>query len=282
MPWFRHEATAHRDPRLIELGDEFGPKGITFWWQLNEACCLEDGPISFPEGNYKRAEKVLGIDPEWEIPIAQVVAFCVENRLIKQTKTRTVVSLEPTNRVKYLPPASQTKEAQRERKRRSRAKLSRKSHSDTSQNGHSDTSTDVTPYETIRNDTNKNLTPTGSAKPVVALAAKHLEPILPKVTSGNGFDLLHEFKQIWPKAWQEAIDQSINPKAVGIQLIGKFIATVTDSEPDYGRAGQLVGRFGKLSLLGIDEGLMANADDPYKYAFRVCQNKAQESRAGVA
>lgn len=282
MPWFRHEATAHRDPRIIELIDEFGPAGHFVWWQLNEVCCLEDGPIVFPEGNWKRAARLLDIPPELKIPLDKVVEFLVQNRLISRTKTRATLSLEPTNRVKYLPPKSQTPEAQRERKRRSRAKRSRNGHSDMSHPGHSDTSTHVTPYETKRNETSKDLVPSEPAKPeraVTAIASKHLETLHPKLAQGSGYDLLYEFKEVWPLAWQEAAAQGVNPKAVGINLIGRFIATVTDTEPDYGRAGQLVGRFGKLALLGIDEGLMANADDPYRYAFAVCKNKAQESRA---
>lgn len=282
MPWFRHEATAHRDPRIIEVIDEFGPAGHFVWWQLNEVCCLEDGPIVFPEGNWKRVAKLLDIPPDLTVPLDKVVEFLVANRLVSRTKSRgsrTTVSLEPTNRIKYLPPKSQTPEAQRERKRRSRAKRSRNSHSDMSQDGHSDTSTDVTPYETKRNDTKQNLVPTGPAKPVFELAATHLSTVKNKVTNGSGFDLLHEFKEVWPKAWQDAVERGINPKAVAIQLIGSFIATVTETEPDYGRAGQLVGRFGKLALLGMDEGLMANADDPYRYAFRVCANHAQRHRA---
>lgn len=115
-----------------------------------------------------------------------------------------------------------------------------------------------------------------------ALARRHLETLKPAVANGGAFDLLHEFRELWPKAWQEAAAENLNPKAVGINLLGNFIATVTGTEPDWGRAGQLVGKFGKLALFGIDEGIIANADDPYRYAFRVCQNQARNHRAEVS
>lgn len=113
------------------------------------------------------------------------------------------------------------------------------------------------------------------------LAKEHLQALQPVIGAGNAFDLLHEFRSIWNVAWQDAIKREINPKAVGIQLLGAFIATVTDSEPDYGRAGKLVGRYGKLALLGIDEGLMRDVDDPYTYAAAVCKTQAELRRAEV-
>lgn len=128
----------------------------------------------------------------------------------------------------------------------------------------------------------KNLDSTSPARApnrAAVIASQHLEKLQPKLASGTGYDLLHEFKEIWPAAWDAAVQQNVNPKAVGTQLVGQFIATVTDTEPDYGRAGQLVGRYGKLALLGIDEGIMANATDPYRYANRVCQNQASSHRA---
>lgn len=115
--------------------------------------------------------------------------------------------------------------------------------------------------------------------PEQRLAKSHLATLQPLLGSGKSFDLLHEFKELWPRAWAEAVDAGLNPAAVGINLLGNFIATVTDSEPDWGRAGQLVKRYGRSALYGVDEGLIANADDPYRYAFRVCQNLATENRA---
>lgn len=140
--------------------------------------------------------------------------------------------------------------------------------------------------------TSKPVVPTGPAEPNVelaeqkrkqskeqALAQRHLASLSPVLGNGKAFDLLHEFKEIWPLAWNEAAQDGLNPKAVGINLLGNFIATVTSTEPNWPRAGQLVSKFGRLALLGIDEGIIANAEDPYRYAFRVCQNRATEQRA---
>ena len=128
------------------------------------------------------------------------------------------------------------------------------------------------------------MVPTGPAMPVrrdVEIATKHLAKLKPILASGSAFDLVHEFRELWGPAWQEAVDAGITPTSVGRDLLAYFIATVTETEPDYGRAAQLVGKFGKLALHGIDEGIIASADDPYRYAFRVCQNKAAARRAEV-
>lgn len=137
-------------------------------------------------------------------------------------------------------------------------------------------------------ETDTDLVPTEPAKPATELVvregsvtAKYTQELQSVVATGSSYDLLHEFRSIWPRAWQEAQDNGLNPKSIGIKLLGSFFATVTSQEPDYGRIGQLVGKFGKLSLLGIDEGIIANADDPYRYAMRVCQNQSAQRRAEV-
>jgi len=131
------------------------------------------------------------------------------------------------------------------------------------------------------------MTPTGSASPAtngrkdIEITARYLKRLEPVLASGSSFDMLHEFRELWEPAWQEAIDQGITPTSVGRNLLATFIATVTGQVPDYGRAAQLVGRYGKLALLGIDEGLIANARDPYRYAHRVCSNQAAVHRSEV-
>ena len=133
----------------------------------------------------------------------------------------------------------------------------------------------------------KTMTPTGSALPAtngrkdIEITARYLKRLEPVLASGSSFDMLHEFRELWEPAWQEAIDQGITPTSVGRNLLATFIATVTGQVPDYGRAAQLVGRYGKLALLGIDEGLIANARDPYRYAHRVCSNQAAVHRSEV-
>lgn len=110
------------------------------------------------------------------------------------------------------------------------------------------------------------------------LADHHLAELQPTLARGGSYDLLAEFRKVWEVAWQAAVTADIQPNVVGQRLAARFIATVTGAEPDYARAAQLVNRFGKVALLGIDQAIKNRPDDPYSYAWTVCsaEMKAME------
>lgn len=115
-----------------------------------------------------------------------------------------------------------------------------------------------------------------------AIAAKHLAPIGERVKRGGTYDLVGMIRDAWNPAWEEAIEAGLDPVAVGTSIAGFFFQYVTETEVQWGRVGSLVKKFGKLALFGLDEGT-GHATDPYRYAFRRCQQEttAQTIRKGA-
>lgn len=152
------------------------------------------------------------------------------------------------------------------------------------------------PGDKSPNPETENTTPTGSATPdddatieplkpqnqAHAIAAKHLSPIGDRIKAGGSYDLVGMIRDVWNPAWEEAVTAGIDPVAVGTSIAGFFFQYVTETEVQWGRVGSLVKKFGKLALFGLDEGT-GHATDPYRYAFRRCQQEttAQTIRQGA-
>lgn len=120
---------------------------------------------------------------------------------------------------------------------------------------------------------------TRSLSQAESLADHHLATLQPELARGGSFDLLEEFRAVWETAWTEAAATGIPTNQVGQRLLAHFIATVTGMEPNYARAGQLVNRFGKMSLYGIDRAIKNDPTNPYSYAWSVCESKVAEVKA---
>lgn len=75
-----------------------------------------------------------------------------------------------------------------------------------------------------------------------------------------------------------------NDKAGCNQLTGWYVSTLQErqlSQAEYARIGQMTTRFGRLSLMAIDEAASKNlqGDDLLNYAFRVAQRMYDDSKA---
>lgn len=151
------------------------------------------------------------------------------------------------------------------------------------------------PGDKTPNTVTEKTSPTGTATPVTddqgegtieplkptntahAIAFGYLKPIGDRIEKGGSYDLVAMIRDVWNPAWDEAVTAGIDPVAVGTSIAGFFFQYVTGTDVNWGRVGSLVKKFGKLALFGLDEGT-GHADDPYRYAFRRCQ---QESAAAA-
>lgn len=75
-----------------------------------------------------------------------------------------------------------------------------------------------------------------------------------------------------------------NDRAGCNQLTGWYVSTLQEralSQAEYARIGQMTTRFGRLSLMAIDEAASKNlqGDDMLNYAFRVAQRMYDETKA---
>lgn len=115
------------------------------------------------------------------------------------------------------------------------------------------------------------------------LLQARLEKLHAVTTSGRAYDLKREFRPLWVELWQAAIDRGLNPKRVGVRLLGYFWEAVTDEDPDFNKLNRLVGKWGLLALEGVDAVLSkADVKDWYSYAWAVCEKKSQERRGASA
>ena len=146
--WFRHDASMRYDPSIRTLGREFGAPGVVAWNSLLELHCESDDGITILREDLAPA---LMIPNEWNLDVGGAwLDRCAELGLVtvrhvrsrrEHTVTRPVQIRARAWRRKN--PDYDTKEAQAERKRRSRGK----SVTVTSQDGHSDNA--VTSHDTV-------------------------------------------------------------------------------------------------------------------------------------
>lgn len=154
MDWFPHQATARSDPKLIALRRSYGPIGEVVWWHLVEVCTLEEGPISVYGNDYKTAKRVLDLEPEWRCDLKAILQSMVDLGLVVHGTEGAAETWQVARLKEYIGPASERREAWRNRKRKQREKerTSRgdvtASHRD-SHGGSHDTELTSTPTETL-------------------------------------------------------------------------------------------------------------------------------------
>lgn len=109
-----------------------------------------------------------------------------------------------------------------------------------------------------------------------------LVEIQEQVNSGFAHNLSEAISGVYTDAWQQAVSApDLNPKVVGTRLVAAWLRAM-DVEPDWGRLTKLVAQWGKLSLRGLEAGMKNNPDDPYSYAWSVCQHEWDARQAEVS
>lgn len=110
-------------------------------------------------------------------------------------------------------------------------------------------------------------------------ADQWLYEIQQKLDGGYAHNLSDAIAEVYTQAWQEATAAGdLNPKVVGTRLVAAWMMAL-DVEPDWARLTKLVAQFGKLALVGLEAGMKNEPDDPYSYAWTVCQRKWDERQA---
>lgn len=113
-------------------------------------------------------------------------------------------------------------------------------------------------------------------------ADSYLVEIQDKVDGGYAHNLSDEIAKVYTEAWQSAVAaEDLNPKSVGTRLVAAWLVAL-GVEPDWGRLTKLVAQWGKLSLRGLEAGMKNNPDDPYSYAWSVCQREWDARQAEVS
>lgn len=123
-----------------------------------------------------------------------------------------------------------------------------------------------------------------------AIAYKHLEPIIPTINSGYGFDLYQEITKVWDGAMREAEENDVEAKQVGKALVAAYIYAMTEEYPtNWPLMARLVNTYGKIAIYGVREAYMRaidqNPDDIdgwFKYAVVCCREKKRELDAKLA
>lgn len=118
--------------------------------------------------------------------------------------------------------------------------------------------------------------------PAEVIADRHAVAVLQVINQGRAFNLTAELEEAWTGAWQQCVDEGLNPKPCGIRLLGYFYTALTEERPapkDYGKLGALIGRWGKLALWGLDAALRRGIDDWLPYAQEVCARLWDEQQA---